>query len=217
MKLWTCKRVSTLYLFGFSITSEHINGFVDQNHWNFVTSTSHCWSDQNNHVEQDLLKILNKKPPNAENTIKSLPKIWNHIGTVWNNNAEASVKACIAEASCNLFCNSSVSFLFFSTSSYQDIANQLVAVDRDKATKKYIQQHVFLQIFKSSTTHLNPKQLKTKTHDTKIHNRNNIQHRFHPHSHDCPWPVMSQFLAVSFPILRFSVSAAPFLPSSFQC
>ena len=41
------------------------------------------------------------------------------------------------------------------------------------------------------------------------HHAKSIQHHFH----DCPWPVMSQFLAVSFPILRFSVSAAPFLPS----
>ena len=76
------------------------------------------------------------------------------------NNAEASVKACIAEASCNLFCNSSVSFLFFSTSSYQDVANQLLAAAFNKATEK-IQRNMLL--FKSNTTHLNPKQLETKT------------------------------------------------------
>ena len=118
-----------------------------------------------------------------------------------------SFKACKAEASCNLFCNSSVSCLFFSTSSFEDVVDEMLSVAINKATEKSVKRHCVFQI----NSHLNPKQLEKK-HMTLIYlnaPHKIIQHHFH----HCPWPVMSQFLAVSFPILRFSVFAAPFLPS----
>ena len=63
-----------LYLFGLLSKECQNQCFCWRKSLEYVTSTSDRWSYQENHGEQDLLKILNKKPPKAENTMRSLPK-----------------------------------------------------------------------------------------------------------------------------------------------